>query len=94
MNKININPSESLLLEESYNNIATVNKRDINIGIFNYHNFNKNDINYIYKYLLKNKKKIKKKLLKYNIITDNICYSDKLLFCLFLNFIFNDIKII
>ena len=87
----NYESSESKLKE--YNKKYNINDRCIVIcnNNINKNNFNKDEIDNIYKYLKKYKSKIIKKLINKNIIKSDKIYSDKLLFCLYLNYIFDDI---
>ena len=87
----NYESSESKLKE--YNKKYNKNDRCIVIcnNNINKNNFNKDEIDNIYKYLKKYKSKIIKKLINKNIIKSDKIYSDKLLFCLYLNYIFDDI---
>ena len=87
----NYESSESKLKE--YNKKYNINDRCIVIcnNNINKNNFNKDEIDNIYKYLKKYKSKIIKKLINKNIIKSDKIYSDKLFFCLYLNYIFYDI---
>jgi hypothetical protein len=88
------NPSESILEDlGDYEYISSTKKREYNVKCKNGNNFNSNDIKEIYKYLVKYRNKIKKKLLNKNLIKGDQSYSDKLLFSLYLNLLFDDIYI-
>jgi hypothetical protein len=84
---MNFDPSESILEDlDDYETEPKYSKRNIYL--------NNNDIQDIYKYLVKYRLKIKKKLINKLIIKNNKEYSDKLLFSLYLNLLFDDINIV
>lgn len=92
---MNFDPSESILEDlDDYETEPKYNKRNINLTGKNNTYLNNNDIQDIYKYLVKYRLKIKKKLINKLIIKNNKEYSDKLLFSLYLNLLFDDINIV
>lgn len=92
---MNFDPTESIMedldLIDMDNYKSDILKREYNLKSKQQKIFNKQDINNIYRYLIKYRIKIKKKLLKKNIINENLDCSDKLLFSLYLNLLFDDI---
>ena len=92
---MNFDPTESIMEDLEFahmdNYKSDILKREYHFKSKKQKVFNKQDINNIYRYLIKYRIKIKKKLLKKNIINENLDCSDKLLFSLYLNLLFNDI---
>ncbi len=95
---INLEPSESIMEDTELKNMDDYSREGLCRRYKLKSKKNKYvrdvDINTIYKYLLKYKLKIRRKLVESGVIDENLDCSDKLLFSLYLNTVFNDINII
>jgi hypothetical protein len=95
---INLEPSESIMEDTELRDMDDYSKEGLGRRYKLKSKKNKYvrdvDINNIYKYLLKHKLKIRRKLVESGVINENLYCSDKLLFSLYLNTVFNDINII